>query len=124
MSKEVIDKINGITKDLFFFEFSVFSFKKGMLEVAGSEDMIYYRNIKIIFTEVYAIIGTLKWKMIPDKVSIEILSDEAALEFKKGYWFYDDLTVFKFNCDDILPTYVVAKTIELEEKLVANYELE
>ena len=124
MFKEVIDKINGLTKDLHFFEFSVLSFKKGGLEIVGSKDMILYRNIKISFIEVYAIIGTLEWKIIPGEMCLEIVPYEEATDLSKGYWFFNDLTVFKFNCDDTLPTYVIAKAIELEEKLVANYELE
>ncbi|PWV55752.1 hypothetical protein [Chitinophaga sp. S165] len=124
MSKEIIDKINSITKGLHFFEFSVLSYKKGILEIAGSKDMIYYRNIKIIFRDVYAIIGTLEWKIIPDELCVDVIPYEDAKDLTSGYWFYSDLSVFKFNCDDTLPTYIIAKTIELEEQLLAQYELE
>jgi hypothetical protein len=120
---EIINRINFSTKELHFFEFSVLSFKQGILEIAGSKDMTYYRNLKIIFKEVYAIIGTLEWKVIPDEMCIEIVPYENAQDLASGYWFHSDLIVFKFNCDDTLPTYVIAKTIELEEQIVAHYEL-
>ncbi|GAA3953615.1 hypothetical protein GO495_31500 [Chitinophaga oryziterrae] len=118
MFSEVIDIINNKVKDLYFFEFSVLSLQKETLLVAGSKDFIYYHNFEIVFNDVYAILGTLNWQIIPGKLCLELISDEAAKELNMGYWIQQDLSIFKFNCEDTLPTYIVAKTIELKDEIV------
>jgi len=116
MINAVINSINDKVKDFPFFEFTVLMLQKNTLTLAGSEDLIYFHNFEIVFTGVYAIIGNIKWEMIPGELCVELVSGDKERELRMNYWALAEFNIFKFNCEDTLPTYIIAKTIELVNK--------
>jgi hypothetical protein len=116
--KDIIAEINLESRSFLYLGFSVLKMDKERLTIAASADFIYYHNFEIIFTGTYAIIGTLSWVLGMGDKCIELATEEEILKFKNDYWALSDLTVYKFNCQDTLPTYVIAKDITLVDKVV------
>jgi len=116
MINTVINSINDKVKDFSFFEFTVLVLQNDTLTLAGSEDLGYFRSLEIIFTGIYAIIGNIKWEIIPGELCVELVSGDKERELRMNYWALAEFNIFKFNCEDTLPTYIIAKTIELVDK--------
>jgi hypothetical protein len=119
--KDLLDQINTKVQSYDFMELWIPSFDAGKLIVNGSDDSSYYHNFKIVFSGVYVIAGALEWCVPPEKRCIELGTKEEYSKLMYDYTGTADLTVFKFNGDNLLPTFILATSMEFIDRVQLYY---
>lgn len=119
--KNLLDQINKKVQSYQFMELWITSFEADKLTITGSEDSSYYHNFQIIFSGVYAIVGALEWYLPMGKLCIELGTKEEYFKLVYDYSATGDLTAFKFNGDNVAPTFIVANSIEFIDRLQLYY---
>ncbi len=121
--ENTVNKINNIASEYIFLEFSIFSYKSGILIIAASEDFSYYHNFEIHFENVFAIIGNVNWKVDTQKDIIKIISTtNEGITLNKKYKIEKGFSIFRFVSEDELINYIVAENISFKNEVVKyNY---
>lgn len=111
---EAVAKINEYIASQFHLEMCFYEYKKYLLLVVGSEDLIYYHTIEVSFSNVDIVIGKVDWQVNTKQVSFGILCDENLHDFSIKYHVVKGYSVFYFKDEDGLYTYIVAKCVSVE----------
>lgn len=119
--KDLIDQINTKVQSYQFMQLWVTNFDAGKLILAGSEDPIYFHNFQIVFSGVYVIAGALEWVVPPETQCIELGTKEEYGKLMYDYTGTADLTVFKFNGDHLVPTFILATSMEFIDRVQRYY---
>jgi|GEM_PF-6581948 len=119
--KDLLDQINTKVQSYQFMELWITSFEAGKLIVNGSDDSSYYHNFQIVFSGVYVIAGALEWCVPTEKQCIELGTKEEYAKLMYEYSGTADLTVFKFNGDNLAPTFILANSMEFIDKVQLYY---
>lgn len=119
--KNLFDQINTKVQGYQFMELWITSFESGKLIVSGSDDPLYYHDFQIIFSDVYVIAGAVEWIVPTDKQCIELGTKEEYAKLMYEYTGGADLTVFKFNGDNLAPTFILANSVEFIDKVQLYY---
>lgn len=122
MIQDVVNIINDKLVKFDFFEFSVLSYDKQNIVIAGSDDFMYYHNFEIHFHDVFAYIGNFDWQVNGNASAlIEIVSGYEAIDLNTKYYVEIGNIIFKFNSKDGVSIYVIAKSISLNDMVVKYY---
>lgn len=118
MNTDVIKQINIEIKKYLHFEFNIFSYSNGKLMLVGSEDIVYYHNMEICFSGVFAIISNFQWRVDCKKEPLSVLNGVEAVELNKYYKVEVGNSIFKFENEDEINIYIIAESIEFNNNIV------
>lgn len=117
--ENTINKINITAREYLWLDFSIFSYKDGILIIAASKDFSYYHNFEIHFQNVFAIIGNMNWKMDTQKDIIRIINTtNEAVALNRKYKVEKGYNIFSFITEDGVTNYIVAEDISFKNEVV------
>lgn len=117
-----LDKINQIITGRFYLEFKIYSYDNGNLIIVGSEDLIYFHELEIIFKDVFAMSLPSSWRFSSKDKPILLLNEgQEMLEVNTRFRIEQGNGIFKLVAEDNVIGYVVCKEVDVIQKVVKYY---
>ncbi|MBA0186382.1 hypothetical protein WBW39_19890 [Pectobacterium versatile] len=94
---DLVQKINMHEWRESWLDFSIFSYDRGRLVIAGSDDLSYYHNLEIIFIQPAFIDGVTEWSCDVSEEFVRYHPESKAMEF-----YSDGERKLKVIAEDVL----------------------
>jgi len=119
---KIVSEINKSLSENIFYELSFFKLEKNNLIIVGSDDLAYFHNIEIEFSNVYSIECNYYFRIEPSKAVISLIeNDEEAISINKKYGVTQGNHVFKILSEDNQEFYIISESISFREKVVKYF---
>lgn len=118
----IISEINRIISENIFYELSFLRLEKNNLIIVGSENLEYFHNIEIEFTNVYSIECNCCFRVEPSNIVISLVeSSEEAIAINEKYGVTQGNHIFKILSEDKQEFYIISESISFKENIVKYF---
>lgn len=120
--ENIISELNNFSFNYSYFELSISSYENGNLIIVGSEDLLYFHQIEIVFIEVYTILCNTNFIINTSFPFIELLNERSEELYKLNvkYRVVQGYKIYKLVSEDNDVYYIIAKGISYN-KLIVKY---